>query len=942
MSNAKRVGGFTVELVSSIAADFASRFLDPYCDEILAEDRTFARKEINDSLWGTISLSPLEVAIIDSPLIQRLRSIRQLGVVHWVYPGATHTRFDHTLGVLHQVQNLASAVNTLASQRGKPDPIKSHHVRLLRLCALLHDVGHAAFSHVSEKAIQSLPAVNPLAAEFSRIHRIGTSAERQAERADKVETKQLSEIFAFYIVKSKAMTRFLELLRGRTGEVYSFTSHKNEKIEDVVDLIGKAIIGVKIDDRLPLLHQFISGPFDADKLDYFVRDAHQAGTPSVLDISRLVQKISFRELDASELPDDIAGHVAKIEDKYCLFGMRWSGVPVLDELHLARVLLYAKIYRHTKVIAIEQMIKSALFCLSEIVSPEDIFRFVYRYDDEALLAFETNSLTSAIGLNRESLTPESIERLDEAVKIFKDVKRRKLVVKAFQLQLRFPADPRDKDNVQRDGLAEFNEDIEHPQKGLEFRERLLDEMDVVISLLNQGSKPSRIALSASVMIHTQSQTPGGSQIQRAFLLPADGPPMSFREYTVNRQVWASSYMSDQPAGFIFTTDKYANFAYIAVEKLLRESYGVILPDSALELSKRDRSKIEEIKFTLMRGGYYRNSPHDLRPTPERMRKVDIANAIDRFVVKRSIYQEPQDVESRAYGSGLTGKERTHGWLRQFESDEHIECAVKVLDSFKILTRSDTTNALKNFISENPEFNKAWVVPFGEAKDSGAIQSYYSADLQGTLISGCKVLNDIGQLRDDDAIIFIDDFIGSGGQATDILAAGFGISSLRKPLGEHRDLFEHHIQERLRNSSVGFVFTAGWDSGLAEMTETVGSIGLSAKIYRYLAEDSLPFADKELKSEFDDEVISSFFEKCRSIGKDLILEDIKRQDLKRGTRTKIAARNKKSDDRALGYGNRAMLLGTPFNVPTQSLTAIWAYGEVDGIPWMPLMRRRKKD
>jgi HD superfamily phosphohydrolase len=48
------------------------------------------------------------------------------------------------------------------------------------------------------------------------------------------------------------------------------------------------VIGKKIDDRIPLIHEIISGPFDADKLDYFVRDAMQAGTPSVLDISRLI------------------------------------------------------------------------------------------------------------------------------------------------------------------------------------------------------------------------------------------------------------------------------------------------------------------------------------------------------------------------------------------------------------------------------------------------------------------------------------------------------------------------------------------------------------------------------------------------------------------------------------------------------------------------------
>jgi len=63
-------------------------------------------KEVNDPIWGTIVLRPIEVVVLDSPLLQRLRFIRQLGVVHLVYPAANHSRLEHTLGVVHQVDRL--------------------------------------------------------------------------------------------------------------------------------------------------------------------------------------------------------------------------------------------------------------------------------------------------------------------------------------------------------------------------------------------------------------------------------------------------------------------------------------------------------------------------------------------------------------------------------------------------------------------------------------------------------------------------------------------------------------------------------------------------------------------------------------------------------------------------------------------------------------------
>ncbi len=98
--------------------------------------------DVRDPVHGYIHLEPLQWRIIDTPLLQRLRRIRQLAFTSLVYPGATHTRFDHTLGVAHIASRIAAATNMNDDER-----------RLLGLVAILHDIGHGPFSHLAEQAL---------------------------------------------------------------------------------------------------------------------------------------------------------------------------------------------------------------------------------------------------------------------------------------------------------------------------------------------------------------------------------------------------------------------------------------------------------------------------------------------------------------------------------------------------------------------------------------------------------------------------------------------------------------------------------------------------------------------------------------------------------------------------------------------------------------------
>src|SRR5262245_12258911 len=103
---------------------------------------------IRDPLWNNIAVDRLAMRLVDTPAFQRLRYVRQLGLAFLVYPGATHTRFEHALGTYH----LARRALSLLDERGVLGGITRESCELVRVAALLHDIGHYPFSHALEEA----------------------------------------------------------------------------------------------------------------------------------------------------------------------------------------------------------------------------------------------------------------------------------------------------------------------------------------------------------------------------------------------------------------------------------------------------------------------------------------------------------------------------------------------------------------------------------------------------------------------------------------------------------------------------------------------------------------------------------------------------------------------------------------------------------------------
>jgi len=109
------------------------------------------KKEFRDPIHGFIPIYDEEFEIIQDPVFQRLRRVKQLSFAYLVYHGAEHSRFGHVIGVMHLVEKALNKIKENSAKLGKSVEISDNDIRLARISALLHDVGHHPFSHALDK-----------------------------------------------------------------------------------------------------------------------------------------------------------------------------------------------------------------------------------------------------------------------------------------------------------------------------------------------------------------------------------------------------------------------------------------------------------------------------------------------------------------------------------------------------------------------------------------------------------------------------------------------------------------------------------------------------------------------------------------------------------------------------------------------------------------------
>jgi HD superfamily phosphohydrolase len=309
-------------------------------------------KVINDALLGNQYFAKHEIAVINSPLLQRLKRIKQTGLVYQVFPSATHSRFEHCLGAATLAERCFNAIRDRFSVEfpnkafpATPDRL-SGDLAHLRMAALLHDVGHGLCSHASEQIYQALTDLN----EFKNKPEFAKNSP--------------GEILSHLIITSNTFKTWFQEYVVR-----------NCHAQIDLDIVAQMVLGKHKEKEKYFLAQIVSSPYDADKLDYIARDSYYCGLALTVDLPRFYSMISSTEYE---------DHRVLVLRNY---------VP-LEQILFSKMTLYGSVYHHQKVKCLDVMLRSLIQHISENpdqaaltirgvkVSFSEPVQYLYPTDDE--------------------------------------------------------------------------------------------------------------------------------------------------------------------------------------------------------------------------------------------------------------------------------------------------------------------------------------------------------------------------------------------------------------------------------------------------------------------------------------------------------------------------------------------------------------------------------
>lgn len=550
------------DLVSEINI-FTEKMLRAYLDE-LGASFSCNEKELFDVVWGPVAFNPGEVALIDSPLIQRLRRIKQLGMASYVYSGADYSRFAHTVGVFKLAGDMAKIIS-----QGLPNKDQAkYYEQIVRLAAIFHDSGHMYYSHVSEHYFMN----NPKSSKYEEVKKIINCVSKIID-----DTISLHELLSVTIVNSKATRELLDIIIPKLDV-------NNQDVEIITEYISCLIIGQANDKNILPYCQIINGSVDADRCDYLSRDSHATNVPVAVDIYRLVHKIRPHQgrMPETMLPQesDLWNKINEEESVY-FPTIQESAVEALNHLLISRSIMYNSVYYHQKVRTIETMFRMVLEDMDAAGLP------VVRNFSDIMLTTD-----DIFGDHFEDVfKAQGFKNIQAIQKKIKCICYRKLLKRACSIDVH---DFQNQYHAERDLFKTADPKIIQyiEQKTAEEYKRICDlfEMD------NESKTPDFkiVEFPKADVYHA---------LPNIMVSYGDGSTKEYFEI-FQTTTWIESKDSNKRESFLVTDCRHREYAFLALQKVLFDQYEVQIGIKSIQCAKVPQVKIKQLLSELIEKGYY--------------------------------------------------------------------------------------------------------------------------------------------------------------------------------------------------------------------------------------------------------------------------------------------------------------------------------------------------
>ncbi|MCM1296075.1 MAG: HD domain-containing protein [Muribaculaceae bacterium] len=357
-----------------------------------------------DPVHGFIDITQVEKEIINLPIFKRLQSLKQLSLTNWVFPGAEHTRYMHSLGVMHIADLMAMNLRNLKGELKFDDSSR----QLLRLAGLLHDIGHYPLSHVTEYVYNG-----NIKQDFEKISEYNENLRKSIE-------DEFSET-------SSGSTDYMKSRYSKPMHHETIGTKVIESDENIIRIIKKYCPFIDIDDikdiivgcvernpEISSMVQLMHSELDADGIDYIMRDATFSGTSyGGFELGLLLRNLVVTTYNGVDV-----------------VGIKPKGISVVDQYLISKYFSYTQVILNKHVAIFDtmaEMFSKSLITLNKSIYPNatDLLQYIKNHNtNDEYLKFTDRAFWSQLdGLENKDLhnfVPKHIEAIHEKLRHYQE------------------------------------------------------------------------------------------------------------------------------------------------------------------------------------------------------------------------------------------------------------------------------------------------------------------------------------------------------------------------------------------------------------------------------------------------------------------------------------------------------------------------------------------